>query len=64
MRRQIAGVADRVLPVSSLPDAAFARRIMTGNRGSLMRTDFKDPFLIARQRPGKSASPSGKSLPR
>ena len=25
-----------------------------------MRTDFENPFLIARQRPGKSASPSGR----
>jgi hypothetical protein len=40
------------------------RRIMTGDRGSPMRTNFENPFLIARQRPGKSASPSGNSLRR
>ena len=32
---------------------------MTGDRGSSMRTDLENPFLMARQRPGKSASPSG-----
>ncbi len=35
------------------------RRIMTGDRGSPMPTAFENPFLIARQRPGKSVSFSG-----
>jgi hypothetical protein len=64
MRRQIPVVADRVFAVSSLPDVVFAAGIMTGDRGSPVRTDFENPFLIARQRPGKSVSPSGNSLPR
>jgi hypothetical protein len=33
---------------------------MTGDRGSPVGTDFENAVLIARQRPGKSASPSGK----
>jgi hypothetical protein len=32
---------------------------MTGDRGSPMGADLANAVLIARQRPGKSASPSG-----
>jgi hypothetical protein len=53
IRREVPVVADRVLPVSPLPDTAFAPASrMTGDRGSPTRTDFENPCLIARQRPG------------
>jgi hypothetical protein len=40
------------------------RRVMAGDRGSPIGSDFANPVLIARHRPGKSASPCGNSLPR
>src|SRR3984893_9970786 len=36
------------------------RLAMTGDRGLLIGIDFENAVLIARQRPGKSASPSGR----
>ena len=40
------------------------RRVMTGDLGSPFGKDFAKAILMARQRPGKSASPGGRSLPR
>ncbi|MGB6764318.1 hypothetical protein [Mycobacterium sp.] len=44
MGRKVAIVADRVLPVPPLPNAAFATRIMTGDRGSPLGSDFANPL--------------------
>ena len=40
------------------------RRVMTGDPGSPFGKDFAKAILMARQRPGKSASPGARSLPR
>jgi hypothetical protein len=53
-------VADRVLPYRRCQMPRSPRLLMTGDRGSPVGTDFENAVLIARQRPGKSASPSGK----
>ena len=57
--RNVAIVADRVLPVPPPPNAALPRRVMTGDRGSPIGSDVANPVLIARHRPGKSATSCG-----
>jgi hypothetical protein len=49
-----------MLPVPTLPNAAFATAGHGGDRESPTGKDFENAVLIARQRLGKSASPSGK----
>jgi hypothetical protein len=49
---EVAIIEDRVLPVSP-------RLVMTGDCGSPMGNAFANAVLIARHRPGKSASPCG-----
>jgi hypothetical protein len=57
--RKVLIIADRSFPVPLLPSAAFASVAMTGDSGSPVGRDFENAVLIARQRPGKSVSPSG-----
>jgi hypothetical protein len=58
MGGEIPLVTDCVLPIVALPDTAFAA--FGHNRRSQAGNDLANAILIARQRPGKSASPSGK----
>jgi hypothetical protein len=56
--REVAIIADRVLPISAACQMLRSPRlVMTGDRGSPMGNDFANAVLIARHRPGKSASP-------
>jgi hypothetical protein len=53
-------IADRVLPVPPRQMPRSPRRVMAGDRHSRGGKAFENAVLIARQRPGKSASPVGK----
>ena len=57
--RKVAIVADRVLPVPPLPNAAFAAACHDRWSRLADRQRFRESVLIARDRPGKSASPCG-----
>jgi hypothetical protein len=64
VRGEIPFVADRMSQYRRCQIPRSLRRVMTGDLGSPFGKDFAKAILMARQRPGKSASPGGRSLPR
>src|SRR5271166_5442845 len=61
MNGEVAIAADRVLPIPPLQILRSPQLVMTADRGSQIGKDFANAILIARQRPGKSASLCGRS---
>jgi hypothetical protein len=64
MSGKIAIVADRILPIPPLPDAALAAAGHDRRARLASGKDFADAILMARHRAGKPASLVGRSPPR